>query len=378
MESLGEKFKTARNTRGSTIEQVARDTHIAKHFIAALEEEDFSLFHGDTYVLGFIRNYADYIGLEPVEMLNLYKNFKIQEQPPPIKELLYKKPSRTWLVVLIIVLLGCLGGGGFYLYREGLLFTPALNSHEAPPPPLPVVSPQQYDFSGEAPFERTFIAGDEVVLQRGGQRYTFSISSIESSVSLLTPLESMSLNEGEEAYARIPSGEGLIKIVCLGIDLTASPSRAVLNFAPYAEAAGVSGGEDGPAPADAAEAEPVSSSATGSTNTPSRVKPSRTLREAARPEPFMLEIEFRGYCLFRYRADNQNREERYFRSGETFRIDVRREIRLWYSNGASLRARVAGTEINLGKPGEVGAVMLHWTQEDGGARTYRLELAPMY
>ncbi len=76
-------------------------------------------------------------------------------------------------------------------------------------------------------------------------------------------------------------------------------------------------------------------------------------------------------------TDGQNREERYFRKGETFRTDVRNEIRLWYSNSGSLRARISGKEIEFGKPGEVGASQLTWVQ-DGQGGPHRLELIPMY
>jgi hypothetical protein len=76
-------------------------------------------------------------------------------------------------------------------------------------------------------------------------------------------------------------------------------------------------------------------------------------------------------------ADNQPREERYFRRGETFRTDVNREIRLWYSNAGSLRARISGNEIEFGKPGEVGAVLIRWAAAETG-RGYRLEVIPMY
>jgi hypothetical protein len=101
------------------------------------------------------------------------------------------------------------------------------------------------------------------------------------------------------------------------------------------------------------------------------------ITEASSQGPFTLEAEFRGYCLFRYVADNQPREERYFRRGETFRMDVRSEIRMWYSNSGSLRARISGNEIEFGKPGEVGAAVIRWVRAETG-RGYRLEVIPMY
>ena len=46
MESIGEKLRLARERNNLTIEQVARETHVAKRFLKGLEEEDFSVFPG--------------------------------------------------------------------------------------------------------------------------------------------------------------------------------------------------------------------------------------------------------------------------------------------------------------------------------------------
>ena len=53
MESLGLKLKEAREQHNYSLEQVARDTHISKHYLKALEEEDFTVLPGETYVVGF-------------------------------------------------------------------------------------------------------------------------------------------------------------------------------------------------------------------------------------------------------------------------------------------------------------------------------------
>jgi hypothetical protein len=179
------------------------------------------------------------------------------------------------------------------------------------------------------------------------------------------------LQEGQEAYIRLaPQGETL-KVICRSIDRKGQ-AKTVLFFDKYLQAPAAGTAEA------AVSTAPVSTvTAIGSTNEPTRVKRSQTIMEAPSQQSFTIEVEFRGYCLFRYMTDNQTREERYFRRGETFRADVRREIRLWYSNSGSLRARIAGNEIEFGKPGEVGASVMRWVQADTG-RGYKLELIPMY
>ena len=83
MESIGEKFKKRREERGLFIEQIARDTNISKKYIEAIENENFSEMPGEAYLLGFLRSYAEYLDIDPDEIVAIYKNTKIQEQPVP-------------------------------------------------------------------------------------------------------------------------------------------------------------------------------------------------------------------------------------------------------------------------------------------------------
>src|SRR6056297_3276585 len=118
MESIGKKLKTAREEKGYSTDQVARDTNIARRFILAMEQEDFSAFPGDTYLLGFLRNYGDYLGLDSERLVNLYRNMQIQEQPVPMEELIQGKRPRPSLRMMlgIVLAVAVVGGGGYGAY----------------------------------------------------------------------------------------------------------------------------------------------------------------------------------------------------------------------------------------------------------------------
>lgn len=121
MESIAEKLRNAREEKGYSLEQVARDTHIAKRYITAMESEDFSVFPGEPYVIGFLKNYSSYLGLNPNEVVTLYRNIKLQEQPAPIDELLDRRRlSGIWKILLVIVVILVLGVGGYLLFGEAL------------------------------------------------------------------------------------------------------------------------------------------------------------------------------------------------------------------------------------------------------------------
>jgi cytoskeletal protein RodZ len=107
VEAIGEKLARARSVKGVSVEQAARDTHIARKFIEAMEQEDFDAFPGDAYLLGFLRNYSAYLGLRPEDVVSLYHNIRLQEQPAPIDELLDRRP-RSGSVIRIAVLVAAL------------------------------------------------------------------------------------------------------------------------------------------------------------------------------------------------------------------------------------------------------------------------------
>lgn len=87
LESIGEKLKAIRESKKMTIKEIAKDTNISPLYIDALENEDFDKFPGETYVIGFIRSYSEYLKIDPEEVIQAYKGYKIGESVTPIEEL---------------------------------------------------------------------------------------------------------------------------------------------------------------------------------------------------------------------------------------------------------------------------------------------------
>lgn len=56
-----------------TLEQVADETNISKRFLQGISD-DFSGFPGEVYILGFIRNYAEFLSLNSSAMVELYRS----------------------------------------------------------------------------------------------------------------------------------------------------------------------------------------------------------------------------------------------------------------------------------------------------------------
>ena len=82
MATIGEQLKQARTQRNVTLEQAAHVTRVRVHYLRALEEDDRDLLPSDVQGRGFLRLYADYLGLPMDPLLDQWMG-KIPENVPP-------------------------------------------------------------------------------------------------------------------------------------------------------------------------------------------------------------------------------------------------------------------------------------------------------
>jgi cytoskeletal protein RodZ len=64
MFEIGGSLREARLKRGLTPAEVQKSIRIRDRYLQALEEERWEVLPGDAYVKGFLRTYADYLGLD--------------------------------------------------------------------------------------------------------------------------------------------------------------------------------------------------------------------------------------------------------------------------------------------------------------------------
>jgi cytoskeletal protein RodZ len=77
--TLGETLRQARLDKGVSLADAARDTRIRRSYLEALESEDLAALPAAVYTRGFLRTYAEYLGLGAQAMVDLY-------QPPARRE----------------------------------------------------------------------------------------------------------------------------------------------------------------------------------------------------------------------------------------------------------------------------------------------------
>ena len=89
MSELGSLLVRAREARGLTLEDAERDTRISRRYLQALEAEQFEVIPAPVYARGFLRSYAQYLGLDPQETLGLFPREDDAEYGEP------KSPTTT-------------------------------------------------------------------------------------------------------------------------------------------------------------------------------------------------------------------------------------------------------------------------------------------
>lgn len=356
MKSIGETLKEAREGKGISIQQVAMDLNISKEYLAALENEEFDIFPAEAYLLGFLRNYSEFLGLDVEKNITLYKNYKISEEPAPLEELVGQQRSSSLPLrfLLILLVLGVLGVGGWYGYQA---LAPSLAAAEKP---VEVVhEPKEYslDLSSADWQVRT---GDRILVPYQGGELVMSILLEDRRCRIrLSDLsaEDILLFQGDEKI--LPGGEG---IPVIGIKLVSLEKGAAWLQVTRTDVETQEQPEDDGAllpesPAAVKEAEKI------------------LLSGLKEPESFTLNAQFNSYSLFRYQADGGTPVEKYYRDGDRIRLDVDRQLMIWGSSAGAVSFSVSGENMTPGKSGEVLVKLIQWVKNDEGK--YDLVLFPV-
>ncbi|MFH0915523.1 MAG: RodZ domain-containing protein, partial [bacterium] len=73
MTDIGNSLREARIRKGLSIKDVADVTKIRSKYLEALEEDDFEVLPGPTYVKGFLRTYAAFLKLDADALVDEYR-----------------------------------------------------------------------------------------------------------------------------------------------------------------------------------------------------------------------------------------------------------------------------------------------------------------
>jgi cytoskeletal protein RodZ len=150
VESIGEKLRLARETRGIALRDISEQTRISMRYLEAIETDDYRRLPGGIFNRSFIRAYAKFIGYDEQEAMDEYARTlsergesEEETSPKPFRSLVYtddggfynRSPLKTLLLALVIlaVLTACVLTG-LHFYRRSLTprTPPATGRHFAP------------------------------------------------------------------------------------------------------------------------------------------------------------------------------------------------------------------------------------------------------
>ncbi len=118
---VGEILRNARMHYGQRLQDVEVALRIRASQLDAIERSDFDRLPGRVYAVGFIRTYADYLGLNPERMVKLFKSQSMYKAPDnvvqfPVEALETHLPKKALLVVCAIGFIALLASAS-YLFK---------------------------------------------------------------------------------------------------------------------------------------------------------------------------------------------------------------------------------------------------------------------
>jgi hypothetical protein len=102
--AIGASLREARELRGLSPEDVQKSLRIRGRYLTALEDERWELLPGDAYTKGFLRTYAEFLGLNGTLYIDEYnERIAAPDEEPIVPESLAPRRARSGLLARTIV-----------------------------------------------------------------------------------------------------------------------------------------------------------------------------------------------------------------------------------------------------------------------------------
>ena len=348
MDSYGALLKEAREAKNLDLDTVARETAIIRRYIEGLEEEDNSAFPGEAYLTGFLRNYADYLGVDTEMVLTLYKNKQLQESPVP--EGLIEKHRPKYLIpiiaaasfiVVVAITIPLIIFCNKKMAEKKLVAVEVKNGE------------RKLQLADKTFTDRLYI-GDQLIYPGSEGDVILTVSKTCETFGIQTPVGNLYTELSEEAELDI-DGDAISDLIVYVSDVSMTDeSRGaevrILKRHGYVVT--------GVASDDILLASEIGNSKY------------KVIFEDTRAYPFTLNGNFRASCVFRIKVDRSEADEQYYTSGEVITRTAANGIRLWISNINAVKftiiADLKSYDLDIGKAGQVVAQDIKWIKDTDG------------
>lgn len=127
-QTVGLVLKTARNKRKRDIQRIADKLRIRVQYLEALENSDYTAYPGQVYAIGFLKSYAEFLGLDVDALVERYKKETAFLEPAPLimpipeRQVLFPHPRLIFGGLFLVLLVW----GVWYFWTYPAQQTPAL------------------------------------------------------------------------------------------------------------------------------------------------------------------------------------------------------------------------------------------------------------
>ncbi len=116
---LGATLRRARENKGLTLEAVAAQLNLRAATLQNLEDDRYDALPGTTFIRGYIRSYANVLGLDGNSLSKQY----VQEEQPregvkPLQNIERKSRARFFLISFVLLLVVIAGLAGYWWFEQ--------------------------------------------------------------------------------------------------------------------------------------------------------------------------------------------------------------------------------------------------------------------
>lgn len=352
MESYGAILRKAREEKNLDLNKISREISIEKRYLEGLENEDSGVFPGEAYLVGFLKNYSNYLELDTEFILKLYHNKIIQESPLP-EGLYERKSSKNVLLFLIPIAIFCV----IVVSVSVLLIMKKKTYTETEVVISENSKTNQYEIGSEKFIKRVYKGDQLLIPTENDGKIVLTVRDTLSSFGIDTPSGIFYIDLAEESELDI-DGDSISDMIVYVSDISSTDEKrgAEINVLLRNSANNK---------IVAAEVQDIPFVSEIKTKRPFKV-----ILEDNRAYPFTLNASFRGPCLFRDKVDNANSVETYFNRGEVFTATPKNGIRLWISNNNVVKKTIIADsrsfDLDIGVAGQIMVEDIKWIKDTDG------------
>ena len=358
VESFGIVLRKAREARGIDLDRASKETSISKKYLECLEKEQLTFLPGETYVKGFLQNYAEYLQLNPTEIMNIYEKTKVQLSSAPLDLLLEPKKRFPWHIVIAVFFAIAL------ITTVTVLAIISNKKKESQRQELISSIPKQnVYFLDTTPMHKRIYKDDKIQVKLENEIIELTVKNTLDSLQLETPQGIQIIELGEETEIDLdgkPGGE----IVLFLSDI----SKVDASRGAEVQMIVISSDNADSYTFDTSETEETSLDSDYTTETAVSQQSRKIIFDGTKAYPVTLDASFRTVCLFRYKIDNRDPIETYVTAGENITITANNGIRIWMSNANAVTMKIIGdgktVDLEHGRQGQVLVEDIKWIKED--------------